>query len=209
MPSPTRRAKNSFIRILVSNPCREIYPPQVDEPCLPAPIKRRPPRTQIKLAFRTFKSSSTSNGYTPLANFSWKTRMHLHHHRKHIGSIRALPCEVSPLQWWRIRGPRSLRRSDVRILRGQLLRTEAMDDPDWFRAATGDAAAAIGVAMRTMHTTCMTNPSVDAALSAVLCCALEGDPAASAVIRSALNRRSLFDPRCSELSRIWRKSGAA
>jgi len=171
------------------------------------PPKRRP-KDSDQACFPDFQILVDQQWLNAACKFQLETRMHLHHHRRHIGSIRALPCEASPLHWWRMRGPRSLRRSDVRILRGHLLCTEAMNDPDWFRAATGDAAAAIGVAMRTMHATGMTNPSVDVALSAVLCCALEGDPATPAVIRSALNRRSRFDPRCSELSRIWRKSGA-
>lgn len=133
--------------------------------------------------------------------------MNLHHQLKHISPTRALLREEKPLHWWRTRAPRSLRRSDIRVLRAHLLRTPVAD-LDWFRAATGDAAAAIAVAIRAMQTAGMTNPVVDAALSAVLCCALEGDSASPVVILSALNRRSRFDSRSAELSRFWRRSGA-
>lgn len=133
--------------------------------------------------------------------------MPLHHLHHRTGSIQILSRGASPLHWWRTKTPRNLRRSDVRILRTLLLRTDTVADLDWLKAATGDAAAAIGVAVRAMQTVGMTNPAVDVALSAVLCCALEGDPAAPAVIRSALNRRSRFDPRCADLSRIWRRIG--
>ena len=149
----------------------------------------------------------TSNGSMPFVTLSWGTCMHLQHHRKHSRSIRVLPHKASPLHWWRTRRPRSFRRSDVRILRTCLLRSDTVADLDWLSAATGDAAAAAGVAIRAMHTAGMTNSVVDTALSAVLCCALEGDPTAPIILRSALNRRSRFDPSCTELSRIWRKSG--
>jgi cardiolipin synthase len=41
------------------------------------------------------------------------------------------------------------------------------------------------------------------ALSAVLACALEGDPASAILISSALRRRSKFDPSCRQLSLLW------
>ena len=44
---------------------------------------------------------------------------------------------------------------------------------------------------------------VDLALSAVLACALEGDPASPVVISSALRRRSKCDPSCLHLSLLW------
>lgn len=175
-----------------------------------------PALTQQKEALQGLKSSLLSAltnpceptmAANPLVKLRWKTRMHLHHHRHHhIDSIRALSVGASPLHWWRTKRPRNLRRSDVRILRARLFRTETVADLDWFRAATGDAAAAIGVAIRAMHTAGMTNSAVDAALSAVLCCALEGDPTAPVVICSALNRRRRFDPRCAELCRIWQRT---
>lgn len=75
---------------------------------------------------------------------------------------------------------------------------------DWLRAVTGDPATAIGIAVRQMQAYGMTCPLVDAALSAVLCCALEADSAAHVVVESALRRRRKIDPACAELILEWR-----
>lgn len=122
--------------------------------------------------------------------------------------VRSLPppqqLPGSPLHWWRARRPQSFSRSDVKAIRAHLLRTETVNDIDWMQAVTGDPATAIGIAVRQMQAYGMTCPLVDAALSAVLCCAIEGDSAARAVVESALRRRRKIDPICAELILAWR-----
>jgi hypothetical protein len=48
-----------------------------------------------------------------------------------------------------------------------------------------------------------TDPEIDLALSAVLACAISGDPAAAVVLSSALRRRFKKFEHCRELSLLW------
>ncbi|MCC8944195.1 hypothetical protein H8A97_03535 [Bradyrhizobium sp. Arg62] len=112
--------------------------------------------------------------------------------------------ESSPLAWWRTRLPQDLDRQDVKRIRALLLRAEPINDCDWLRAATGDSAAAIGVAIRVLKFHGMTDSLTDVAMSAVLCCFLEDDGASTALIRSALRRRRKIDRRSHDLWLHWR-----
>jgi hypothetical protein len=111
---------------------------------------------------------------------------------------------ASPLHWWRIRRPQGFGRHDVKAIRAALFGVEIVDDVDWLRAVAGDPATAIGVAVRQLKAYGMTSPVIDAAVSAVLCCALEGDHAARVLISSALRRRKKIDPFCHQLCLLWR-----
>ncbi|WP_316228441.1 hypothetical protein [Bradyrhizobium sp. SZCCHNR1039] len=108
-----------------------------------------------------------------------------------------------PVHWWRTRRPQDFEATDVRILRAELFKTDAIDDCDWLYAVTGNAAAAIGIAIRALKQHGMTNPAIDAVVSAVLCCALEGDGASKVLLLSALRRRQKIDPRCRHLVLLW------
>jgi hypothetical protein len=109
----------------------------------------------------------------------------------------------SPLIWWRTRKPSVLLCRGISGIREALLGTEIHGEPDWYRAILGDAAVAIRVAVAQMKGRKITATEVDLALSAVLACALEGDPASAILISSALRRRSKFDPSCRQLSLLW------
>lgn len=109
----------------------------------------------------------------------------------------------SPLCWWRTRRPSSLLCRGIRGIREVLLGTEISGEADWYRAILGDAPAAIRIAVKQMSERRITAPEVDLALSAVLACALEGDPACAVVLSSALRRRSKCDPSCRRLSALW------
>lgn len=119
--------------------------------------------------------------------------------------IRVFPSvqQLSPVEWWRTRKPKGFGRSDVKIIRAHLLKVQNVNDVDWIRAVTGDPAAAIGVAVRQLRAYGMKSPIVDAAVSAVLCCAIEGDSAAPVLILSALRRRSKIDPLSYKLIPPW------
>lgn len=108
-----------------------------------------------------------------------------------------------PTHWWRIRSPYDFSSKDVRTIREALLRTDLVKDADWFRAIGGDAAAAIGIAIKTLKNHGMRNPVTDTVISAVLCCALEEDPAAKVVMLSVLRRRAKIDPVCYGLRLRW------
>lgn len=114
---------------------------------------------------------------------------------------RQLPA--SPLHWWRTRRPQSFGRHDVKAIRLALLGVR-VNDADWLRAVTGHPSTAIGVAVRHLHAYGMTSPVIDAVVSAVICCALEGNHAARVVVSSALRRRKKIDPFCHELCLLWR-----
>jgi hypothetical protein len=55
-------------------------------------------------------------------------------------------------------------------------RLDIVHDGDWLHAVTGDSATAIGVAIKGLKVLGMTNPVIDAAVSAVFCCAIEVTP---------------------------------
>jgi hypothetical protein len=112
--------------------------------------------------------------------------------------------ELRPFECWRTRKPQDLDGKHVGRLRAELLRTRPVNDSDWLQAVTGDAAAAIGVAIRALKVLGMTDPLIDIVMSAVLACALEDDPASRVMISSALRRRKKIDPRCQELWLLWR-----
>jgi hypothetical protein len=116
-------------------------------------------------------------------------------------AVWALPA--SPLHWWRTRRPQSFGRRDVKAIREALLGVE-VNDVDWPLAVTGHPAIAIRVAVRHLHAYGMTSPVIDAVVSAVSCCALEGNHDARVAVSSALSRRKKIDPFCHELFLLWR-----
>lgn len=109
----------------------------------------------------------------------------------------------SPLIWWRTRKPSALLCRGVGGIREALLGTRIPEEPEWSRAILGDAAVAIRIAVGQMQKRTITAAEIDLALSAVLACALEGEPASAIVISSALRRRSKCDPSCRTLSLLW------
>jgi hypothetical protein len=109
----------------------------------------------------------------------------------------------SPLVWWRTRRPSALLCRSIGGIREALLGTEIQGEPDWSRAILGEAAVAIRVAVGQMKVHKITATEIDLALSAVLACALEGDPASAILISSALRRRSKCDGSCRLLSLLW------
>jgi len=107
------------------------------------------------------------------------------------------------LSWWRTRARNDFSGSDIRRLRKALLATTIPTEFDWYRAATGNAAAAIGIAIRQMKHNSILAEGVDQSVSAVLCCALDGNAAARVLISCALRRRSKVDPECRDLIQGW------
>jgi hypothetical protein len=127
----------------------------------------------------------------------------------HASSNRApfpLPPDItpfSPLVWWRTRRPNALLCKGIGEIRKTLLGTEIHGEPEWSRAILGEASIAIRIAVEQMKLHKITASEVDLALSAVLACALEGEPASAIVLSSALRRRSKCDPSCKNLSLLW------
>jgi hypothetical protein len=113
------------------------------------------------------------------------------------------PTPFSPLIWWRTRRPGAHLCRGIEEIHEALLGTEIQGEPDWHRAIQGDAAVAIRVAVGQLKVRKIRAREIDLALSAVLACALEGDPASAILISSALRRRSKCDTSCRLLSLLW------
>jgi hypothetical protein len=115
----------------------------------------------------------------------------------------ATPGADSPLIWWRTRMADDFSRSDVAPLRAALKGTRITFEPRWSAAVRGDAAAAIGIAVRQLRNHPAGVREIDLALSATVACAIERDAASPMLISWALNLRSMIDPRYRALSDSW------
>ncbi len=124
------------------------------------------------------------------------------HRRNHLPRHHS-PTAQFPLRWWRTRAPEGFNARDLTVLRKALIIRPFVTEHDWYRAITGDAAAAIGIAARQMLDRSITAPEIDLSVTAVLACALEGDAASRVLISSALRRRAKIDPTCKCLSEKW------
>ncbi|MGM4963076.1 hypothetical protein AB7714_06185 [Tardiphaga sp. 1201_B9_N1_1] len=109
---------------------------------------------------------------------------------------------TNPLHWWRSRTPHAFRGKDVMVIRQALLLADPVDF-DWMRAITGSSPTAIRIAVEQLKNHRITASVIDDVVSAVLCCALEGNAASSILISAALRRRSKIDPACLTLSSLW------
>jgi hypothetical protein len=119
---------------------------------------------------------------------------------------RDVPARVvfpHPLSWWRVRAADEFKEVDVFIARRLLSKSAIIGEPHWFLGAAGDAAVAINVARRAQKHGGVSLVSLDVAMTAVLCIALEGDVAAALFLSAALKRRSDVDPPCGALSDSW------
>src|SRR6202000_2563183 len=108
-----------------------------------------------------------------------------------------------PLSWGRSRCADEFKDIDVNIARHYLSRSAIIGEPHWFLGAAGDAAVAIGVALRVQRQRGETLVSLDLAMPAVLCVAIEGDPTTRFLLSAILKARSDVDPPCSMLSDTW------
>jgi hypothetical protein len=114
--------------------------------------------------------------------------------------LRSASC---PERWWRTRNPYGFSMRDVKTIRDALLNGDVAVEGEWSRAIGGDAATAIGIAIKALQSHGLKHPLTDAVLSAVLCCAIEGDQAAKVVMLSALRRRAKIDRTCFGLRLSW------
>ena len=108
-----------------------------------------------------------------------------------------------PLSWWRTRPADQFKKTDVHIARHFLMGSAIIGEPHWFLGAAGDAAIAVGVALRAQRRKGNTLVTVDLAMTAVLLTALEGNVTAALLMSAMLKRRSNIDRRCEMLSDSW------
>jgi hypothetical protein len=123
--------------------------------------------------------------------------------KEHVSFVQTCKTVSPALELWHTRKPAALTHRDLHRLRTLLVSTELPGEPGWKHAIQGDAGIAIGIAVRQLQSRRITDPEIDLALSAVLACAISGDPAAAVVLSSALRRRSKKFEHCRELSLLW------
>lgn len=109
--------------------------------------------------------------------------------------------DMSLFQWWRTRPPEDFSGADVITLAQALARTAILGEPRWPQARQGIFAPAADLALPILPIVPLT-PLIDLILSAVLLCALRGDPRAAFVLILAL--RTLGHKAGSPLPRAWR-----
>jgi len=107
------------------------------------------------------------------------------------------------LSWWRARPAHSFKDIDVVIARLFLRKSAIIGEPHWFLGAAGDAAVALGVAIRILRQERPNQVLLDLAMTAVLCVALEGHAPAALLLSSTLMRRSGIEAHCEVLSDTW------
>jgi len=107
------------------------------------------------------------------------------------------------LRWWRTHAADAFSKIDAESIRAALRACPNGGDSRWARAIAGDAAAAIGIAIRVVWRRESNGISEDAALSAVLACALDRDAAAIFLLSAALDRRAKRHRECERLADSW------
>jgi hypothetical protein len=105
--------------------------------------------------------------------------------------------------WWRTLRAEQFKRVHVQIARHRLTKFAIIGEPHWGLGAAGDAAVAIGVALRIRKRAGNPAPQLDLAMTAVACAAIEGNLAATFLMSSILEHRRDIDERCGPLADSW------
>lgn len=145
------------------------------------------------------KDSNTATGYTRTYR-SGGQRNRLQQARKDV------PVEIHfphPLTWWRTRRPDQFKHVDIYIARYVLSKSAIIGEAHWHLGAAGNPAVAINVARRANKRRGASLVSLDVAMTAVLCVALEGHIQAKLFLAAILNQRSAFDQVAVDLSDLW------
>jgi hypothetical protein len=109
----------------------------------------------------------------------------------------------TPLAWWRSLAADELEVGDVSRLRRALRGLQIFSEPRWNAAVTGDAAEAMGVAIRVAVTKPCIEPVVDLVMSAVLGAAIEEDYGARLFLAHMLRKRVAADPLAESIALSW------
>jgi hypothetical protein len=109
----------------------------------------------------------------------------------------------TPLVWWRSLPADELEVGDVGRLRRAMRGLQIFGEPGWNAAVSGDAAEAIGVAIRIAVTKPCIEPVIDLVMSAVLGAAIEGNGAARHFLTYMVRRRVAADPLAESIALSW------
>jgi hypothetical protein len=105
------------------------------------------------------------------------------------------------LSWWRTRRPAQFKEVDIHIARYVLSKSAIIGESHWHLGAAGNVAVAINVARRAKGRHSMI--SLDVAMTAVLCIALEGNTEAKLFLSAILSQRADVDQVLGQLSDEW------
>jgi hypothetical protein len=113
------------------------------------------------------------------------------------------PQDATPLAWWRWLPSHKLRDAEALLIDAALDRIVVLRTGKDLRAALqGDAAAAIGAAFSLLPIEELTLEA-DIAMTALLRCALNGNPASALALANILGRTALTHPFATELAASW------
>lgn len=109
-----------------------------------------------------------------------------------LGALRGGPHEApasrrSSLLWWRCVRAENFHEMALRDMRLSIAKVELFSEPRWQKAVTGDAAAAIGIAL-SMRPEDSFHQKFDVAMTALVVCAAEGNAAACIVLSNIIRR---------------------
>ena len=108
----------------------------------------------------------------------------------------------SPLALWRTMEAETFDETTVVVMREALSTIAIIDEPTWRAAATGDAAAATGLALR-LHPDRAAPIAFDLVMTSVAACAAEGNAAACLVMSRVLPRRRGAGKKDARLATSW------
>ena len=109
---------------------------------------------------------------------------------------------VYPLTLWRTLDAQQFSSRDVKSLRALLAKTSLLGQPKWAAAVNGDAPAAVAVAVSFIPADELTLP-LDLAMTALIACAVEGDPGAAIVVSNILLNLRSASPRHQQIAASW------
>jgi hypothetical protein len=113
-----------------------------------------------------------------------------------------------PLSSWRTLRALQFSSHDVTSMRAVLAKTSLFGQPKWAAAASGDATAAVAVAVSFIPVDEIT-PSLDLAMTALITCAIEGDPGAATVASNMLRHLPGVSPHHRQIATSWFVSNLA
>jgi hypothetical protein len=111
--------------------------------------------------------------------------------------------QSSPLALWRSAPAETLTSRDANRVRRALRAFQIFGEPTWNDAIRGDAAAAVGIAIRIAVKSPCIEPIVDLVMGPVLTAAFEGDAAARTFISHMLLKRAATDAAAQSLATSW------
>jgi len=108
-----------------------------------------------------------------------------------------------PYSCWRKCYAGELQPQEIRQVRRATYGCQFIGEPRWKLAVRGDAAAAIGIAIRVAVKRPCIECNFDLVMSVVFVAAAEGDAAARTFLAHMLRKRTAFDPTASDLADSW------